>query len=59
MLSDNRVSPAPTPKKIDIGNFTLFPPSGVNFPFTKIDWPVKRIYFVYAENILETTQDER
>ena len=45
MLSDNRISLAPAPKQIDIENFTLFPPSGVNFPFTKTDCPVKRIYF--------------
>ena len=30
---------------MDIETFTLFPPSGVNFPFTKTDCPVKRIYF--------------
>ena len=30
---------------MDIENFTLFPPSGVNFPYTKTDCPVKRIYF--------------
>ena len=45
MLSDNRISLAPTPKQMDTENFTLFPPSGVNFPFTKIDCPVKQIYF--------------
>ena len=30
---------------MDIENFTLFPPSGVNVTFTKTDCPVKRIYF--------------
>ena len=45
MLSDNRVSLAPTPKQMDIENCTLFPPSGDNVPFTKTDCPVKRIYF--------------
>ena len=41
MLSDNRVSLAPTPKQMDIENS----PFGVNFPFTKTDCPVKRIHF--------------
>ena len=45
MLSDNRVSLVPTPKQMDIENFTLFPPSGVYFPFNKTDCPVKQIYF--------------
>ena len=53
MLSDNRISLAPTPKQMDTENFTLFPPSGVNFPFTKTDCPVNEYIFVYAENILE------
>ena len=45
MLSDNRVSLAPNSKQMDIENFTLFPPYGVNFPFTKTDCPVKQMYF--------------
>ena len=38
---------------MDIGNFTLFPPFGVNFSFTKTDCPVNEYTFVCAENILE------
>ena len=45
MLSDNRVSLDPNSKQMDIENLTLFPPSGVNFPFTKTDCPVKQMYF--------------
>ena len=45
MLSDKRGFPRPIPKQMDIGNFTVFTPSGVNFPFTKTDCPVKGIYF--------------
>ena len=45
MLPDNRVSLAPTPKQMDIEKIILFPHSGVNFPFTKTDWPLKRICF--------------
>ena len=54
MLSDNRVSLAPTPKQMNIENFILFLHSGI--PFTKTDCPVKRIcFFVYAENIFWTS----
>ena len=45
MLSDNWVPLVPTPKQMDLENFTLFPPSGVYFPFNKTDCPVKQIYF--------------
>ena len=45
MLSDNRVSLAPTPKQMNIEKNILFPHSGVNIPFTKTDCPVKRICF--------------
>ena len=37
MLSDNRVSLAPTPKQMNIEKNTLFNHSGVNIPFTKTD----------------------
>ena len=53
MLSDNRVSLAPTPKQMDIENVTLFPPPRVNFPFTKSDCQVKRIYFSVCWKYLE------
>ena len=40
MLSDNRVSLAPTPKQMNIEKSTLFSHSGVNIQFTETDCPV-------------------